>query len=110
MAFASICPLNMGISKLTSTLKGEVPQKCSLDEYTLIFIGMQFRIWEKLSIISSLYRVRACSSNILIKLPSLSFLFSFSMEGFLGVREIFSSRETSSRPNLLYLDLVRDMH
>jgi len=37
------------------------------------------------------------------------FIFS-AMRGHLGVREILSSNETSSRPNSLYPDLVGDMH
>ena len=36
--------------------------------------------------------------------------FSLAMRGLLGMQEIFSSRETSSRPNSLYYDLVGDMH
>jgi hypothetical protein len=67
-------------------------------------------MWEKISIISSLCHVRAFSSNRLIELSPLSFLFSSAIDGVLGVREILYSRETSLRPNLLYLDLVEDMH
>jgi hypothetical protein len=62
------------------------------------------------AIISSLCHVRACSSNRLIGSSAPSFLFSSAIEGFLGVRERFSSRETSSRPNLIYSDLIGDMH
>jgi hypothetical protein len=50
-------------------------------------------MWEKFSIISSLCRVRACSSNKLIESSALSFLFSSAMEGFLGVRAIFLKRD-----------------
>ena len=53
---------------------------------------------------------RACSSNRLIEYYAPSFFFSFAMEGLLGIWERLSSRETSSIPNLLYLDLVGDMH
>jgi hypothetical protein len=67
-------------------------------------------MWEKFFIISSLCHVRARSSNILIKSFALSFLFSSTIEGLLGVREQFSLRETILRPNLLYSDVVGDMH
>jgi hypothetical protein len=50
-------------------------------------------MWEKFSIISSLCRVRACSSNKLIGSSAPSFFFSSTMEGFLGVREIVFKRD-----------------
>ena len=103
-------PSNKGILKLTCTLKGEVPQKWPLNEDAPVAINRNLRMWKKFSIISSLCRVRACSSNRLIGSSSSSILFSSAIEGFLGVRERLSSRETSSRPNLLYSDLVGDMH
>jgi hypothetical protein len=67
-------------------------------------------MWEKFSIISSLCRVRAFSSNKFIGSYALSFFFSSAMEGFLGMQERLSSRDTSSRPNFLHSDLVGDMH
>jgi len=66
----------MGISKLTCTLKGEVLPKWSLDEGVPVVIDRRWRMWAKFSIILSLCRVRACSSNKLIELSALLFLFS----------------------------------
>ena len=66
-ASLSIWPSNMGISKLTYTLKGEVLPKWLFDEYVSVSIRRHWRMWEKFSIISSLYHMRACSSNILIE-------------------------------------------
>jgi hypothetical protein len=67
-------------------------------------------MWAKFSIISFVCHVRACSSNRLIESSTLSFLFYSFMEGFLGMLDVLSSRETISIPNLLYSDLVGDMH
>jgi hypothetical protein len=70
--------------------------KWPLDEDALDAIGRCLRMWENFSIISSLYRVRAFSSNRLIGSSALSFFFSSTIESFLGVRERLSSRETRS--------------
>ena len=83
----------MGISKLTCTLKGEVPPKSSLDEYALFSIDRGWRMCAKFSIISSLCRSRPCSSNRLIEYFSLLFVF-FYHQGFLGHgRVIFLKRD-----------------
>ena len=108
-ASASIYPSNTKISKLTYTLKCKVPPKWSFDEYSPNAIDKHWRMWEKFSIILSLCRARAFSSNKLIESSAMSFFFSSAMEGFLGMGERFYSRETSSRPKFLYLDFVRDM-
>jgi hypothetical protein len=51
-------------------------------------------MWEKFSIISSLCRVRACSSNRLIESSALIIFLFFHHGGFLGhVREIFLKRD-----------------
>jgi len=47
--------------------------------------------------------------NRRIKSSTLSFFFSSAMDGFLGEWERMSFRETISRPNLLYSDLVGHM-
>ena len=73
-------------------------------------VGSRRRICAKLSIISFLCCVRASSINSLKGSPVPSSFFSPAMGGRLGVRELLSSRETSSRPNSLYSDLVGDMH
>ena len=106
IASASIWPSNIGISKFICTWKGGAP---SLEEDVLP-VGSHQRICVKISIISFLCCVRDSSRNILKGSLVLSSFFSPSMEIFLGVREQFSSRETSSRPNSLYPDLVGDMH
>ena len=109
-AFTSIWPSNMGMSKLTCTLKCEVPPKWLLDEDAFDAIDIHWRMWEKFCIILFLCGVRSCSSNILIGSSAQSFFFSSTIEGFLGVRERLSSRETSLIPNFLYSYLVGDMH
>jgi hypothetical protein len=73
-------------------------------------VGSRRRICANISIISFLCCMRDSSSNILKGSPVPSSFFSSSMRARLCVREIFSSRETSSRPNYLYPDLVGDMH
>jgi hypothetical protein len=103
---ASILPSNIGISKLICTLKGSMPPL----EVDASLFGSHRRICEKLSIISFLYRSRASSSNILKGYHVPSYLFFPAMDGFLGMLEHFSSRETISRPDSLYLDRVGDMH
>jgi len=102
----SIWPSNIGISKFICTLKRAVP----LLEEDASPVGSCRRICEKLSIILFLYCMRSSSINRLKGSPILSSFFSPSMRDRLGVREIFSSRETSSRPKSLYSDLVGDMH
>ena len=101
-----IWPSNIGILKLIFTFKGVVPPL----EEDVSPVGSRRRICAKLSIISFLYCVRDSSINSLKGSPVPSYLFSPAMRGCLGVWEIFSSRETSSRPNSLYPNLVRDMH
>lgn len=59
-ASTPIWPSNMGISKLTFTLKEEVAQKWLFDEYSHVSIGRHSKMCEKFSIISSLSHVRAC--------------------------------------------------
>ena len=73
----------MGISKLNCTLKGEVPPKWLLYEDTPDAINRRWRMWEKFSIISSLCRMRACSSNKLIESSTPSFFIFFCHWGFL---------------------------
>jgi hypothetical protein len=87
-------------------LEGVVPPF----EEDVSHVGSRRRICAKLSIISFLCCVRDSSSNILKGSHVPSSFFSPAMRGLLGMREIFSSRETSSRPNSLYPDLVGDMH
>jgi hypothetical protein len=106
MTSASILPSNIEISKFIYTLKGEVPPF----EEDASPIGSHRRICTKLSIISFLYCVRASSINNLKGSLVLSSFFSPTMGGHLGVQELLSSRETSSRPNSLYSDLVGDMN
>jgi hypothetical protein len=75
-----------------------------------MLVGIRRRICMKLSIISFLCCGRASSINSLKGSLVPSSLFSPAMRGCLGMRDLFSSRETSSRPNSLYSDLVGDMH
>jgi hypothetical protein len=63
MASASIYPSNMGISKLTCTLKGDVTPKWPLDENTTAVINRHSRMWEKFSIISSLCHVELAQAT-----------------------------------------------
>lgn len=70
MASASMRPSNMGISKLSYTLKGVVPAEWLLDEDALP-VDSHWIIWAKLSIIASLYHSRASLSNILKGSPAL---------------------------------------
>jgi len=74
----------MGISKLTCTLKGMAPLEFLLDE-DVSPVGSHRRIWEKLSIIASLYLSRASLSNILKGSHAPLSFFSSAM----GVRQIF---------------------
>jgi hypothetical protein len=76
----------MGISKLTCTLKGEVPPKWSLDEDVPVAIDRLKDVGKILHHLS-LCRARACSSNRLIESFAPPFFFSATIEGFLGVRE-----------------------
>jgi len=48
--------------------------------------------------------------NRWIESSAPSFFFSSAMGGFLGEQERLSFRETISRPNFLYSDLIGDMH
>jgi hypothetical protein len=73
-------------------------------------VGSRQRICVKLSIISFLCCVRDSSSNILKGPLVPSYLFSPTMRGRFGVRDIFYSIETISRRNSLYPDLIGDMH
>jgi hypothetical protein len=73
-------------------------------------VGRCQRICAKLSIISFLCCMKASSINNLKGSLVLSSFFSSTMRGHLGVRELLSSRETSSRPNSLYSDLIGDIH
>ena len=57
-----------------------------------------------------LYCAMDFASNNLMGSSSPPFLFSSTMGSILGWREKLSSRETSLRPNSLYLDLIGDMH
>jgi hypothetical protein len=68
------------------------------------------RICTKLSIIAFLCCVRDYSRIILKGSHVSSYFFSPTMRVRLGMREIWSSRETSSRPNSLYSELIGDMH
>ena len=106
IAFASIWPSNIGILKFIYTLKGATPPF----EEDASPVGSRRRICAKLSIISFLYCVWVSSRNILKGSPVPSSFFSPAMRGRLGVWDLFSSRERSSRPNYLYFDLVGDMH
>jgi hypothetical protein len=103
---AAIRPSNIGILNLICTLKGAMPPL----EEDVLSVGSHRRIYAKLSIISFFFCARDSSNNNLKGHAIPSYLFSPSMEGILGMREIVSSIETSSRPNSLYLDLVGDMH
>jgi hypothetical protein len=94
------------MSKFICTLKGAVPPL----EDDASPIGSRRRICVKLSIISFLCYVRDSSINSLKGCHVPSYLFYPTMRGHLGVRELFSSREISPRPNSLYSDLVGDMH
>lgn len=74
----------MGISKLTYTLKGVVLREWLLDEDVLP-VGSRQRIWENLSIIVFLFRLRASSRNILKGPCAPSSFFSFAMGGHRGL-------------------------
>ena len=76
--FACTKTFNMGISKLTCTLKGVAPPEWLLGEDASP-MGSRRRIWAKLSIIISLYHSRASSSNILKGSLAPSSLFSSAM-------------------------------
>ena len=106
ISYSSIWPSNIGISKFIYTLKGAAPP---FEEDASPF-GSRRRICMKLSIISFLCCMRAFSINSLKGSSVPSYLFFPTMGGHLGMREIISSRETSSRPNSFYSDLIRDMH
>jgi hypothetical protein len=102
----SISSSNNGISKFTCTLKGVA---WPLDEDASP-VGSRRRIYAKLSIILFLCRVRASSSNILIGYPSPSSFFSSAMGCFRARHDQYCNGSIDSSPNLLYPDLVRDMH
>jgi hypothetical protein len=104
--YASIRYSNIGISKFICTLKGVV---CPFEEDESA-VGSCQRICTKLSIISFLCCMRDSSINIFKGSHLPSSFFSPTMRGRLGVREILSSRETSSRPMSLYSNLVGEMH
>jgi len=106
----SICPSNKGISKLTCTLKGVAPPKWLLDDDPSVYVDIHRRIWMKLSKILFLCRARASLSNLLMRSPAPSFVFSSAMGGGLIRRGRSSSSWTSSRPNCLYPNLFGDMH
>jgi hypothetical protein len=101
-----ILPSNTGISKFICTLKGVVPPL----EEDASHVSRCRRICAKLSIILFLCCVRASSSNILKGYLVPSSFFSPATRGRSGVRELWSSRETSLRPNSLYSYFVGDMH
>jgi hypothetical protein len=88
MAFATIFPSNIGISKLIYNLKGEAPPL----EVDVSLVGSRRRICAKLSIISFLCRSRDSSSNILKGSRVLSYLFLPAMDNFLGMQEQLTSR------------------
>jgi hypothetical protein len=104
--FASIQPSNIVISKFICTLKGVAPPL----EEDASPVGSLQRICVKLSIILFLCCVRDSSINSLKGSPVPSSFFSPTMRCLLSVRDLFSSRETISRPNSLYSNLVGDMH
>jgi len=91
----------MGISKLTCTLKGDVPPKWSLDEDVSISIDMCWRMCAKFPIILSIYHAIACSRNKLIEYFSPLFLFSYSIEGFWECESYFP-QETQDRDPISY--------
>jgi hypothetical protein len=100
----------MGISKLTCTLKGEVPPKWSLDEDASVVIDRHLKdVGKILHHFIPLSRESLLKQQINRIFCSIIFIF-FHHGGFLGHAREFSSRETSSRPNFLYSDLVGDMH
>jgi hypothetical protein len=107
---ASIWPSNIGISKLTYTLKGEVLQKWPLDEDAYVVVNKHRRIWEKWFIILFFCFPRTSMRNTLIWYFSPSSLSSSTMGGHSRWQENLYLRETSSRPNSLCPDLVEDMH
>jgi hypothetical protein len=103
---ASIWPSNIEISKFIFTLKRLAPSI----EMDVSLVGSHRRICAKSSIISFLCSSRDSSRNILKGYFVPSSLFFPSMEGFLGMREQFSSRETNSRLKSLYLYRVGEMY
>ena len=109
-ASASIWPSNTGISKLTCTLNGGALPEWPLDVDAFDVVGNRQRIWEKLSIISFRYRVRASSNNNLIGSPAWSSLVSSAMCGHRARRGTSFRGSVNCMPNSLYPDLVGDMH
>ena len=73
------------------------------------FCRHSYKIWEKLFVISFLYRWRDSLRNESIGSPTLLSLFSSSMGSHFWWWEWSYPSETSSRPNSLYPDLVGDM-
>jgi len=76
----SIWPYNIGISKLTCTLKEFVPPEWLLDE-DVFPVGIHRRIYAKLSIIAFLCHLSDFLSNILKVSSTPSSLFSSTMGG-----------------------------
>jgi hypothetical protein len=70
--------------KINLYLEGTIPPKWSLDEYSSTVVGNYQKIWEKLSIISSLCHARAPLKNNLIGSLAPSYLFSSTMGGHRG--------------------------
>jgi hypothetical protein len=104
--FASINPSNNGISKFMCNLKLVA---WPLDEYSSP-VGSHRRICANLFVISFLFSARDSSRIILKGYTTPSYLFVSPMGCCQARCSRYYKGSTSSSPNFLYLDLVRDMH
>ena len=109
MVSASIWPSNVGISKLTCTLKGVAPPEWWLGE-DVSLVGSRLRIWENLSIVSLYFHMRYSLRNSLMRSPTPLSFFSFVIGVHQGQWGWSFKGSSSLIPNSLYPDLNEDKH